>query len=51
MTVRLRNSVNGAVISVSEEKAARLGDHWVPFVVEQPKRKPGRPKKADSDES
>lgn len=51
MTVRLINSVTKVVVSVSEEKATRLGDHWVPYVPEQPKRKPGRPKKSDSDDS
>lgn len=46
----------GSVVNVSEEKAARLGSGWVPFEApEQPKKRPGRPKKsadvpADSDE-
>lgn len=35
MTVRLISPA-GAVVSVSEEKAERLGSGWRPFEVEQP---------------
>ncbi len=45
MTVRLVSPM-GVVVSVSEEKAARLGSGWVPYVADQsapttkPERKP-----------
>ncbi len=42
----------GSIVNVTEEKAARLGSGWAPFEPEeQPvKRKPGRPKKAETPE-
>jgi hypothetical protein len=43
---RLRNVKSGAVVSVTDEKAARLGSEWVDADA-PPKRGPGRPKKAD----
>lgn len=46
--VRLRNSVSGAVVSVAEEKVARLGSEWVPVEETPPApRKSGRARKAD----
>jgi hypothetical protein len=53
---RLRNEVTGAVMSVSESTAARLGGEWVPADAqhtepdEAPKRRGGRPRKVDSSE-
>lgn len=41
---RLRNKVTGAVVSVSESTAARLGGVWVPAgqPVTEPKKEPAR---------
>lgn len=36
--MRLRNTVTGVVVSVSEEKAARLGQEWQP--AEKPAKAP-----------
>lgn len=52
---RLRNEVTGAVMSVSEPTAARLGSEWVPADQQPepddaPKRRGGRPRKADTSE-
>lgn len=52
---RLRNEVTGAVMSVSESTAARLGSGWVspdqqPEPNEAPKRRGGRTRKTDADE-
>jgi hypothetical protein len=35
---RLSNSVTGVVVSVSDEKASRLGADWVPVEKPAPKR-------------
>ena len=43
---RLRNVQSGAVVSCSEETAARLGAGWVPADAEQPKAAPRTAKKA-----
>lgn len=49
--VRLRNSKTGAVVSVAEEKVARLGSEWVPVEETSPApRKPGRPRKSEHSE-
>ena len=46
--VRLRNTASGAVVSVAEEKVARLGSEWVPVEETSPApRKPGRRRKSD----
>jgi hypothetical protein len=45
--VRLRNTKSGAVVSVPEEKAARLGAEWE--AIEAPKKAPA--KKAASSKS
>lgn len=53
---RLRNEVTGAVMSVSDLTATRLGSEWVPAGAQQtepddaPRRRGGRPRKADSGE-
>ena len=53
---RLRNELTGAVMSVSESTAALLGSQWVAAdeqdaeAKEAPKRRGGRPAKADSSE-
>lgn len=47
---RLRNAVNGVVINVSDEKAARMGDHWVPFEAEVVEDKPARKPRAKKSE-
>lgn len=43
-------SPRGVIVSVSEEKAERLG--WEPYQADQPadppKRRPGRPKKSEN---
>lgn len=52
---RLRNTATGAVVNVSEEKAARLGPEWEPAETgEKPKRgrakaKPEEAPAADSE--
>jgi hypothetical protein len=44
--VRLRNTASGAIVSVADEKVARLGDEWVPVEETSPApRKPGRRRK------
>lgn len=45
--IRLRNVQSGAVVSVTAEKAARLGSEWVPIVPTPEPKKPAprrRPK-------
>ena len=44
--VRLRNEVTNVVISVSDEKAARMGTHWVPVKAAAPKPKSTSKKKS-----
>jgi hypothetical protein len=49
IVIRLRHTKSGAIVSVPEEKAERLGSEWEP--AEKPvtaKRGAGRPKKSDS---
>lgn len=46
---RLRNSQSGAVVSVSDETAARLGSEWEP--AEQPAPKKASAKKSTSSKS
>lgn len=49
--VRLRNIASGAVVSVAEEKVARLGAEWVPVEESSPApRKPGRTRKSEQSE-
>jgi hypothetical protein len=47
---RLKNAVTGVVVDVADSKVERLGSEWVSTdaPVEEPKRSPGRPKKADT---
>lgn len=40
---RLRNSVTGVVVSVSDEKANRLGSDWAPVEIPVPKRTSKKP--------
>lgn len=52
---RIRNKVTGAVMTVSDKVAARLGSGWVDAdkAVEEPKepaKRGGRPRKNDSDD-
>lgn len=42
---RLRNTQSGAVVSVSDEKAARMGSEWEP--VKAPAKKAASSKKSD----
>jgi hypothetical protein len=46
---RLRNVKSGAIVSVPDEKAERLGAEWEIVSDEKPavKRGPGRPKKSE----
>lgn len=48
--VRLRSTATGAIVSVADEKVARLGSEWVPVEETSPApRKPGRPRKSESE--
>jgi hypothetical protein len=51
---RLRNEVTGAVMSVQESTAARLGSEWVSAdsqpEPDAPKKRGGRPRKTDASE-
>ena len=51
MTARLRHTKSGAVVSVSDEKAARRGSEWEPVDKPEPKKAPAKkaasPKKSD----
>lgn len=50
MTARLRNTQSGAVVSVSDEKAGRMGSEWEPAdKAPAPKKAPA--KKAASSKS
>ena len=42
---RLRNVRSGAVVSVTAEKAARLGSEWEPVVVSTPEPKKPAPRR------
>ena len=42
---RLRNVQSGAVVSVTAEKAARLGSEWAPIVVPTPEPKKPAPRR------
>lgn len=42
---RLRNSVTGVVVNVSDETAATLGPEWKPLDKSEPQKKPA-PKRA-----
>ena len=49
--VRLRNSATGAIVSVADEKVARLGSEWVPVEETSPApRKSGRARKQEVSE-
>jgi hypothetical protein len=49
--VRLRNSASGAIVSVADEKVARLGSEWVPVEETSPApRKSGRARKQEVSE-
>ena len=48
---RLRNSDSGAVVSVSDEKADRMGPEWVPVEKPAPAKKSTPAKKASSSKS
>lgn len=39
---RLRNSQSGAVVSVSDEKAARMGSEWEPVKAAPEKKAPAK---------
>lgn len=41
--VRLRHVLTGAVVSVPDEKAARLGSEWVPVETPTPTDEPTKP--------
>jgi hypothetical protein len=47
---RLKNATSGVVVEVADEKVERLGSGWVSTdtPTDEPKRAPGRPKKADA---
>jgi hypothetical protein len=47
---RLKSAVTGVVVDVADSKVERLGSEWAStdVPVEEPKRSPGRPKKADA---
>lgn len=47
---RLRNGQTGAVVSCSDETAARLGSEWSPVDSAPAKPKPRRKRKSDSDD-
>lgn len=44
--VRLINTATGVAVNVDEELASKLGPEWSAEKPEEPKRKPGRPRKA-----
>ena len=44
MTVRLMHVLSGAVVSVSDEKAARLGSEWAPVAEKKAPAKKAAPK-------
>ena len=51
MTARLPHTKSGAVVSVSDEKAARMGSEWGPLAssgnTKAPAKKAASPKKSD----
>lgn len=49
---RIRNKVTGAVMTVPEATAARLGSGWVDAdkAAEEPTKRGGRPRKTESDD-